>query len=301
MWSNNRPEPAATDNADDVFVNDWVLMTSVFSRLNLLRVLYALYLALDELVPGQPAFGSATIVCVSFSNVHCVGGPAMHVGVVVVSSYTRVRPVTSEFLSAGVSLMHGSNRESTKQDRFWLNVLKLSYASHLYLDEFFVDSVLSPGHRLHPYMGSALIFLQMSVRLVDVFEISPMRSLYATFLTVLAHDFPTLAHVSLANCVLTALTTMFMADSVLFNFSKLSEPREVASRVCAIWNMRLIGRSLLSINEIHGFRSRGENRLRLYGCCVSRLLRMSLQVLSSAPCPLRHGNSSISSVSVLLM
>ena len=78
-----------------------VLITSVYSLLNFLRVLYALYLELDSFVPGHPAFGSDVRVCVSFVSVHWDTGPATQVGVVVDSSYIKVLPVTSDFLYIG--------------------------------------------------------------------------------------------------------------------------------------------------------------------------------------------------------
>ena len=84
----------------------------MFSRLNRFSVLYALYLALEEFVPGQPALGSDAIVLVSLINEHCVLGPATHVGVVVASSYIRVLPLTSEFLNIANWLAHGSVVES---------------------------------------------------------------------------------------------------------------------------------------------------------------------------------------------
>ena len=107
-------------------------MTSVYSLLNRLRALYALYRALDELVPGHPAFAfeDDAKVCASSVRVHCVTGPATHVGVVIASSYTIVRPFGFDFLYPSFWLVHGSALESSMHVLLGSNVLYSSSAMH---------------------------------------------------------------------------------------------------------------------------------------------------------------------------
>ena len=120
-WSNSRLEPSAFD-AVEPLVNDCVLMISVNSLWYFRNMLYALYRTLDELVPGHPAFRLDAIVDTSSRKEQMVLGPATQVGTVVVNSYTKDLPFTSEFRYTAFVLAHGSASESSIQVRFASNV-----------------------------------------------------------------------------------------------------------------------------------------------------------------------------------
>ena len=80
------------------------------------------------------------------------------------------------------------------QVRLGSNVLKLSNAVHEYRDDSLDGNVLSPGHKLHPNIGSDLIAPHLAVLFAVV--MLPMIRLAATFALVPEHDLPTVAHVS---------------------------------------------------------------------------------------------------------
>jgi hypothetical protein len=130
------------------------------------------------------------------------------------------------------------------------NVSKSSDAVHEYLEDSWVVVVVSPGHRLQPYIGSSLIVLH-TVFFED-WSNSPILNLASTFLSTLLHDLLD-KHSLLVYFEFIVHITLVIADNVFLSFSSPAAFR--VPRVDASNRVLLLGNPSTLSGELHGPRS----------------------------------------------